>query len=346
MINTDLRQYEVVLDDKHFLGDLVESITLEDSLEEIAYRARVKLVATPELLTTGIKPGQKIRVSGIPFGGTSMVYLLHPGMVWECESYTRGLKHLDLVIYDHTIYLAKSEDEYLLPAGQTAGQRLAQYAVDWDIELGNVVDTSINLSKAVYRAQPIYSMIQRDLKETAEKDGGLFRPRMTPNGLELIELGSNSDVWILETDQNIQELIQKRTLEGTVTQVKVLGNAGENQRSPVLALEKGEIDKFGTLQKVIQNGQNTTAAADAQKTAQKALSGLQESFCVTALDINTIRAGDKVWLLVYMNDKSGQQPDPLELYVISVIHELGRPGRMTLELSWADYIRRRYYLAV
>lgn len=328
MINPGLQKYEFVLANQYYLRELLESITLEESLDEIAYRAMVKMVVTPDF--PGIAPGQECRVSGIPFGGSSMVYLLHPGVVWECESETRGQKHLTATIYDRTIYLAKSEDEYLFPAGSTASQRLQQYASDWGIPLGQVPDTGVPLAKAVYRAQPIYNMIMADLKETVAKGGEMYRPRMTPDGLELVKLGSNETVWVLELDQNIEELVQRRTLEGTVTQVKVLGNASEDQRSPVLAVVKGETVKYGTLQKVL-NDSKITSPGEAQAAGQKMLTGVQEIFTVTGIDINTIRAGDKVQL------------NGMELLVKSVRHELGSPGHMTLELAGEDVIRRGVY---
>lgn len=329
MINPGLIKYEVVLDNQYYLRELLEGISLDESLSEIAYHAQARIVVIPDL--PEIKPGQEIRLSGVPFDGSAMVYLLHPGVVWECNSTNSGQKHLTISIYDKTIYLAKSEDEYLLPAGQTASQRLRRYAADWGISLGSITETKIPLEKAIYRAQPIYNMIQHDLKETAEKGGDLFKPRMTPNGLELVKLGSNKTVWVLESNQNIKEISQNRTLEGTITQVKVLGNAAEDQRSPVLAIEKGEIASYGTLQKVIQN-ERITSASQAKSAGQKLLTGVQETFNVECIDINTIRAGDKVVL------------NKLELITTSVKHELGSPGKMVLELSWPDLIRRRYYL--
>lgn len=328
MINPGLQKYEVVLANKYYLRELVESITLEESLDEIAYRATIRLVVTPDF--PGIAPGQEIRVSGIPFGGSSMVYLLHPGVMWEIESETRGLKHLTVTAYDKTIYLAKSEDEYLFPAGQTASQRLKRYAADWNIPLGALADTGVVLAKAVYRARTIWDMIMSDLKETVAKGGDMYRPRMTPNGLELVKLGSNQTVWVLETDRNIEDLIQRRTLEGAVTQVKVLGHAEEDKRPPVLAIVKGETAKYGTLQRVISDEKIKTTA-QAKTAGQKVLAGMQETFTVTAIDINTIRAGDRVRF------------NQLDLYVMSVRHELGSPGRMTLELASADYIRRAVY---
>lgn len=332
MSDAEYRTYEVVLDNRYLLGDLVESISLEDSLDEIALRATINLIFTPDF--PNIQPGQEIRVSGIPYRGSELVYLLNPGVVWECENSFRGANRLSVTLYDRTIYLAKSDDEYLFPAGQTASQRLEKYAADWDIQLHQIPDTVQTLNKKVYRSQSIYSMITADLKETVTKGGKMFRPRMTPSGLELFELGSNDTVWVLDPEGNLDSITQRRTLEGTVTKVKVLGKE-ENPESAteILAVEEQDTERFGTLQKMIMDNDITTVS-EAVTAAKAMLAGIQETFSVSAIDINTIRAGDKVELL-----GSG-----MELIATSVRHELGRPGRMTLELATPDYVKRRYFL--
>lgn len=328
MINPGLQKYEVVLANQYYLRELLESIELDESLDEIACRAAVKMVIAPDF--PGIAPGQVIRISGVPFGSSSMVYLLYPGVVWECSSVTSGQKHLPVTIYDSAIYLAKSEDEYLFPAGQTATQRLKKYAGDWGITLGQVADTGVPLAKAIYRAQPIFSMIQADLRETVAKGGEMYRPRMTPDGLELFKLGSNETVWVLEADQNIEEISQLRTLEGAVTRVKIIGNAEDDQRSPVLAVLSGDTANYGTLQKIITKEKDDTVGSATTK-GKNLLCGIQETFAVQGIDINTIRAGDKVQL------------NGMDLLTTAVRHELGSPGHMTLDLADEAYVRRRFY---
>jgi len=328
MTNPGLQQYEVVMDNKYYLRELLESVSLDESLDEIAYRAEIKLVATPDF--PGIEPGQVIRVSGRPFGGSGMVPLLHPGVVWDCSSTKRGQKHLPVTAYDPLIYLAKSEDEYLLPAGQTASDRLRIYAADWEIPLGQIEDTGVPLERALRRAKPIWSIIMDDLKETAAKGGEMYRPRMTPDGLSLIKIGSNETVWVLEEEQNLEEIGQRRTLEGVVTRVKVIGNAKEDERSPVLAIVDGDTARYGTLQKVITYDKSSTALS-ARTTGEMHLAGMQETFTIQGIDINTMRAGDKTVL------------NGMELIVTSIKHTLGSPGHMAAELADINHVRGRYF---
>lgn len=362
--------YEVVYQDKYYLRELIESITLKDSLDQISYQANIRLKVTSDF--PDVQPGQPIRISGVKFGTTTMVPLLNPGVTWECASSNRDTKHMTVTVYDRTIYLAKSEDEYLLPAGQTASQRLRKYAADWGIKLSTVPDTKTKLKKAVYRSRPIYNMIAADLQETVKAGGDMYIPRMTPAGLELFKIGTNKDVWIL---QAIEETNQVRTLDGTITRVKVIGTEDRKTKSKskksgnveipdgmtleeigrlyggkvdkktkkakanskvelpskILAIVTGETSKFGTLQRMVQDEDVKTAAA-AKKLGESMLSGVQETFTVTCPDLNTIRAGD---LVNYSN---------MRLIVTSVLHELGDPGHMTLELTWPEIVRRRYFL--
>ncbi len=330
MNNEQTANFQVILNGAHRLEDLVASISLRDSLDEIAYSANIKLIVTENL--PGISPGQVLEIKGVSADTKQMETLLS-GVVWDCNSNNRGVKELDVTVYELTKYLACSEDEYLFPAGQTASQRLRKYAVDWDIELGELVDTKVPLAQEVYRSQSIYSMMLEDLKGTLANGGEMYRPRINDQKLELFEIGSNSPVYMLDLDNNLLDVSQKRTLEGTVTQVKVLGKSRDDKKSPVLAIEHRETEKYGTIQKIIQDSSVTTTAAAKDK-AQQMLSGIEENITVNCIDINTIRAGDGVRFKEFPQ---------WELIVTSVQHELGTPGQMFLELASSDSVKRRFY---
>jgi hypothetical protein len=325
----DANRYEVILAGKYCLGDLIESISLDDSLSEIAYRANIRLVNTPDL--PELLPGQAVEINGTPFGGTRLQPLLSNGVIWEVEAEKKGQPHITLTIYDKMVYLAKSEDEYLFPDGQTATQRLKKYTADWQIPAGELAETGVPLARAVFRAQPIYAMLKADLNETVSKGGDMFRPRMGAGGLDLIKLGGNQTVWVLEADQNLESTVENSTLEGAVTQVKVLGpDSNGGSLAPVLGIVKGETDKYGTIQKILSDSKVRTGN-QAESAGKKLLSGARKSITVNCLDINTIRAGDKVKL-----NSAG-------FLVASVRHELGNPGHMTLTLAAEEQVRREYY---
>jgi hypothetical protein len=322
--------YKVILQDKYDLSPLVENINLRDSLEQIAYQGTVNLVVTPDMPV--ISPGMAIRVSGIPYGKKDYVPLLSPAVIWEVETSNSGIKRMTLTLYDRTVYLDKSEDEYLLPAKQTATQRFQKYAADWKLKIASLPDTQKKLGRAVYRTQSIYAMMLGDLRETAKAGGKLYHPRMISSGLELYELGTNKDVYVLE---RVTETTQSRTLEGAATKVKVLATAasetGKEVPSKVMAIEEKDVAKYGTLQAIVQDDEVKSGAA-ARQLAKSKLRGIQQTVSVTAPDMNTIRAGDAVML------------GSMKLLVISVSRELGNPGSMSLELGTYDDVKRRFYL--
>lgn len=325
--------YKVIVGSNTDITAMVESISMRDALDQIAYQASVRLAVSTAKTLPDFTPGTPIRVSGVLFGKEEQLFpLLNPGVIWEAESTNSGTKRISLTLYDRMIYLEKSEDEYLFPKDQTATQRLQKYAKDWGITLGNLTDTKTKLAKAVYRSQTIFSMLFADLKETSKSGGAMYHPRMTSRGLELFELGSNTQVHELD---RLIDVAQMRTLEGAVTKVKVLAAAessnGKEVASKILTVEEKGTKELGTLQKVVSDDQVKTAKA-AKKLAQSYLTGIQETFTVTAPDVNTIRAGDAVKL-------SG-----MKLLVTSVSHDLGNPGTMTLELATEASVKRRFYL--
>lgn len=325
--------YKVIVDDKYDITKLVETITLKDSLDQIAYQANIRLAVSASSGLPSISPGMAVRISGVPLAKKSMVHLLHPAVIWEVESSNSGTKRLSLTVYDRMIYLEKSEDEFLLPKDQTATQRLKTYAKEWKIPYATLPETKTKLGKAVYRSQTIFSMMFADLKETAKSGGEMYHPRMTPGGLQLFQVGSNAKVYELD---RLIDLTQMRTLEGAVTKVKVMAasesTSGKEVPSKVLAIEQNGVEELGTLQKLVEDDQvkSTTAA---KKLAKSHLTGIQETFTISAPDVNTIRAGEAVLL------------KGLKLIVMSVSRDLSAgPGTMTLELGTAELVKRRYYL--
>ncbi|MFE0557100.1 MULTISPECIES: XkdQ/YqbQ family protein [Paenibacillus] len=322
--------YKVILQDQYDLSPLVEAINLRDSLEQVAYQGTVNLVVTPDM--PPISPGMAIRISGIPYGKKDYVPLLHPAVVWEVETSNNGVKRMTLTLYDRTVYLDKSEDEYLFPAKQTATQRFKKYAADWNLKIAVLPDTEKQLGRSVYRTQSIYASMFADLRETAKAGGKLYHPRMISSGLELYELGTNKEVYILEA---ITDTTQSRTLEGAATKVKVLATAasetGKEVPSKVMAIEEKDIAKYGQLQAIIQDDEVKSPAA-ARQLARSKLRGIRETISLNAPDVNTIRAGDAVML------------GSMKLLVISVSRELGSPGSMMLELGSYDDVKRRFYL--
>lgn len=306
----------IILKDKYKIDNINEGITLTESLDGTAYVANLELITTDDFLKhKGIGKSNSISIYDISYETKKLTKLFY-GLVWE-TSRNRSNKKMNVTCKERTIYLEQSEDEYLFPSGMTATQRIKKYCRDWNIAIGNLKDTKINLSKAFYRGNTIYDMIQKDIKETAKKGGKLYKLRMVDK-LDIIELGSNENVWKLETIA--EEINTTNSLNGAITQVKVLGKQTDKKKTPIIGIYKKKADVYGTLQKLIQD-EKVKNGAEAKKRADALLNTGEETVRVSGVDINTIRAGDKVSI------------DGQILYVIDVTHKLGSTGRMDLNLG-------------
>lgn len=396
--------YEVVYANKYRLGDFVKNITVEDNLDEIALRVVIQLEYTDELPQLVL--GGRIRVSGTPYGLTVLKPILYYGVIWDIESDDSGQKEIVITAYDLSIYL-KSEEEFIFQPNMTASQRFKEYVKACKLPLGDVEDTKIKLGKAVYRARPIFEMIREDLKETVLKGGDFYRVLMTEKGLSLKRLGQNKDVYIFETDKNIERITQKRTLDGAITQVKIVGVAEDDKKSPIKKVLTGDT-QYGTIQKIIteeveqasktkekdlkaiaekirqldeagnydeaikilrelgkkvegtseedtiakleakgdvkgligllqkiattnETKGKVTNTKDMTDVAKNMLQGAMQTYTFITIDVNTLRAGDKIRL------------NGMDLYICNIKHELGDVGRMTITASTKDYIKRSFY---
>lgn len=302
----------------------MEGIQLSEAIDGIAYTANINLAETEELKRLGIAKGHSIEIYDIDFE-TKKNKQVFKGIIWDIDK-SRKSKRITMACKERTIYIEESEDEYLFGEG-TATQRIQRYCRDWGIPTASLVNTKIKLAKAVYRSESILGMMIKDLKETAQKGGNLYKLRMLDK-LNLVQLGSNKTVWRLETIA--EDISFKSSLEGMITQVKILGKQEENKKTPVTGVYKKDTNRFGTIQKLVQD-EKIKGGAEAKKRADALFNTGEETVRVSGIDINSIRSGDKV----SVNEQI--------LYVIDVTHNLGSIGRIDLTLSGLDYIRRKFY---
>lgn len=319
---------EVIYKDKYYLGELVKSVSIEESLDEIATRATVVLEYTDDY-PQDISLGGDIRISGTIYGETGMKPILHNAVLWEIESNWQTHKELTFIIYDKCIYL-KSEDEYLWREGYTATKRIQRYLQDLKLKISELEDTKIKLPKAVYRAQSIFSMVKEDLKATVSKGGEMYRVFMTAGGVVLRKIGSNKEIFEFSTEESVFNISQKRTIENVVTRVKILGSAIDDMKSPVIKVIDGDIQKYGIIQKIFQD-ENIENPQEAIEKGKALIQDKEETFTFTTVCIPQIRAGDLIKL------------NTMELIVYQVRHELGENGKTTISAGKREYIKSVYY---
>lgn len=316
--------YKVMLRGTMNLENLIQKISLSETIDSIAYTANIGMVVPTEMSKNlSLMEGDPIEI--IKNENKETVF---KGVIWDKTTDSGHIKTGNLICKERTIYIEESEDEYLFKKGTTATQRAQQMCGDWGIPIGNFENTGVALSKAPPKINTIYTMMWDDLRETAQKGGSLFKYRMQ-NKLDLIKIGSNETVY--DVSNILIKINQRGTLNGAVTKVKVLGKKEEEIKSPVLGVfSSSHVGKLGTFQKVVQD-EKIEDVSTAKTKAESMFSKGDSSIQVTAIDVPGIRAGDKVKL------------NGMNLYATSVTHDLGEPGTMTLTLETLSQIRGRYY---
>ncbi|WP_315081237.1 XkdQ [uncultured Clostridium sp.] len=208
---------ELVLKNKYKIQLLSEQGTLKESIDSIAYTLNLTLVETDELKNIGLVKGDSIQLYDYMLNSNEYKKIFD-GTVRDING-SRKNKKLSIICRERTVTIEESEDEYLWKDGQTATQRAKIICNDWGIPIGSFSETSIGLAKDL-RKESLFSTMKKDLKETAQKGGSLYKFRMSES-LDLVELESNSMVYKL--DSIAEDVQSKSSLNGAVTQVKVLG---------------------------------------------------------------------------------------------------------------------------
>jgi len=329
---------DLVLKNKYKLQIVSESVTLKEAIDGIAYTLSISLIETEELANIGISKGDSIELYDYAYQDKNYTKIFC-GVIWDIDKDKKN-KKISLTGKERTRVIEESEDEYLWSEGQTASQRGTIICNDWGIPIGNFLDTGIGLSKDK-RKESLYGMMKKDLKETAQKGGGLYKFRMDTS-LNLVELGSNYIIYKL--DNIIDDLKEKDSLEGAITQIKVLGkedtkssnssSSGSEKElvlSPVIGLFKRNTESYGTLQKIIDDDK-VDDYAKAQSKADCLFSSGESSKSLNCCeDINTLRAGD----FVSVYDEN--------ICVTEITHTLGSGGKMSLTVMKMEDVRRKFY---
>jgi hypothetical protein len=334
---------DLVLKNKYEIEILSESVTLKEAIDGIAYTLNISLIETEELKNIGMAKGDSLELYDYAYdnGSYSRIFC---GIIWDTEKDKKNRK-ITLTGKERTRVIEESEDEYLWSDGQTATQRGVMICNDWGIPIGNFADTGISLAKDK-RKESLFGMMKKDLKETAQKNGSLFKFRMGTS-LDLIELGTNSTIYKL--DNIIDDYKEKDSLDGAITQVKVLGkedttgkrrttkNAdGEKVEkelvlSPVIGVFKKDTEKYGTLQKIVDDDKVDDYAKAESKANCLFSSGESSKTLNCCKDINILRTGDLVNIY-------GET-----VCITEITHYLGSSGKMSLTVMKMEDVRRKFY---
>ena len=177
-----------------------------------------------------------------------------------------------------------------------------------------------------YSSSYLSDMLLDVLDDVHKKGGGKYIIRAAEGYADVVERGTNKDVYVFRVD-NTKSISQSISTASLVTRVKVLGQADDDGNSPVEATVDG-LTKYGIRQRIYTRGKDESLD-EAKTAAQKILDEdgvIDEEITVQAPDVPFIRKGD----LVYVMIGSAQN----YYYVVGIRHDCDNYS-MTMDLELA-----------
>lgn len=217
------------------------------------------------------------------------------GVIWTKNYDEDDTKEIDIVAYDHLIYLQKSKDSFYFSANQKTKDIIASICDKWDIELKYNYD-SISHPKLTLRSRRISDSIIEVLDAAKKQTGEKYVIRSYQNVVYVDKVGQNENVYTVRKNENAGSVKTSESLDGVVTKVVITGAADDDGKEPVLATVEGETSKYGTLQDEISK-KTDTELSEAKKEAQEIIDEKGKPFMtkkVKAVDNPMIKKGDLV----------------------------------------------------
>ena len=282
---------------KYNLTPALISLDISETTQQIARCATVSItnvMVGGKWLTGIIGVRDRIFIYANDGSGNKEVFR---GIIWR-RDYKSSLMDRELTFkcYDNLIFLQESEVSEFFESGQGTKAVVSSIASKWGLKLSYEYE-SITHAKLVLRgslSDVLTSDILDQVKDRSGKDYVILSDQDT---MCIRGVGQNKTVYRFTRGNNAISTTSKITMEGMITQVVILGKADKEDRKPVQATIVDNNDVYGTLQKIIDRGSETTleeAEAEARNILKERSVPTKE-YEIVAPDVPWIRKGDKVY---------------------------------------------------
>lgn len=288
---------------KGITTDMVVGHAKDDLAEKVSLTiANVKVGS--KMLHSIIKLRDKITVYANTGSGSKEVFR---GFVWERQfDTTPDSKEIKLVCYDKLIYLQNSKDNLFVRKGNRTKDVVTQLAKKWGIKIKYNYD-SISNKKIVYRSEYISDILVSLLNKVKNQTGNSYVIRYEKDVMVIESAGSNKTVYKVESKDNAISSSYNETMEGMVTQVKIVkaetiktkkDSEKETGKYITVATVKGDTKTYGTLQDIIEKGSDDKMESVKKEANQiiKKSGKPKKDVTVTAVDNPWIKKGHKVYI--------------------------------------------------
>lgn len=212
---------------------------------------------------------------------------------WK-PSYSSDSDRFDVKCYDNLYNLQESQDNIYYSSGIGTKSAITKIFDNWEIPLGSYSGPNETHAKLAYKSESLADVIL-DILDDAYKKGGTKCVVQDRGGkVYVVPYANNKVVYHFEAE-NTKTISHKRSTEGMITRVKIIGQEDDDGRSSVEATMNGKT-KYGVRQKIVTRGKDDSLE-DAKFSAQEILDDkgeVQEEITVQAPDIPWTRKGDLV----------------------------------------------------
>lgn len=333
MIDLSKIKYRVVVIDEngnqYNIKEYIHSLGWEENQNEIAVRS--SFVARNDKTSKGklsslIKPGCLIGIFATDGNGYDEEVARGFVTDWNTELQSSA-DNLKCTSYDILYNLQKSQDNRFYSSGTGTQSILTELFYDFEIPFQEYHGPNATHGKLKYNNSYVSDMI-RDILDDARKKGcGTYILRATKGYVDVVERGSNTDVYVFKTDNTKSVQVSLSTAD-LITRVRVIGQQDDDGKSSVEATING-LTEYGIKQRIYVRGSDESLE-DAKSAAQEIINEngtVQKAITLSAPDVPFIRKGDLVYVIAGTSD---------DYYYVKGIRHDCESYSMTMELEKAE----------
>ncbi len=199
--------------------------------------------------------------------------------------------------YDVLYNLQKSQDNRFYASGTGTQSIITELFKDFDIKANDYKGPNVSHGKLKYSSSYVSDIIRDVLDDAKKKGAGTYILRATKGIVDIVERGSNSDVYVFNLS-NTKSISSTMTTAELVTRVRVIGQTDKEGKSSVEATVNGQT-KYGIRQRIYTRGSDESLDA-AKKAAQEIIDEkgiIEQSITITSPDVPFIRKGDLIYVV-------------------------------------------------
>ena len=211
------------------IKEFVTGLGWEENKNEIS--VRTSFTAKNDKTSAGrlselIKPGCLIGIFASDGGKQDREVARGTVQEWNPQEQSSS-NTLKCVAYDSLYDLQRSQDNKFYSAGTGTKSIMTGAFDEWGIPTKGYSGPNVSHEKMKYSSSYVSDMLLDVLDDAYKKGGGKFIIRAAEGYADVVERGTNTDVYVFRVD-NTKSISQSISTASLVTRVKVLGQADDD----------------------------------------------------------------------------------------------------------------------